>query len=65
MKYHVGYNLLSSLLLFSCCVGAAIFVVRFGCSLPVAFELVTGCLLFPPFPAVGGLVWYGVILFIR
>jgi len=32
--------------LFSCCVGAAVFVVRFGCSLPVASDLVTGCLLF-------------------
>ena len=58
-----GYNLLSSLvlLLFSCFVGAAIIVVRFGCSLPVTFELITVCLLLHSFPALGGLVCYRVL----
>ena len=57
-----GYNLLSSLLLlFPCSVGAANIVVRFGCSLPVTFELVRGCLLFHSFRAVGGLFCYGVL----
>ena len=58
-----GYNLLSSLLLllFPCSVGAAIILVRFGCSLPVTFELIRGCLLFHSFRAVGVLVWYGFL----
>ena len=57
-----GYNLLFSLLLlFSCSVGAAIIVVRFGCSLPVTVELITVCLLLHSFRAVGGLVCYGVL----
>jgi hypothetical protein len=67
MKYHVGYDLLSFLLmLFSCCVGAAVYVVRFGCSFTSCFRFGYGLFIVSTFVrllvVLSGMEFCGVVL---